>query len=66
MADGRPTLRKQYRNVWCILRSLDRHEIDLTFTAAQWYEFRNFPHEYFIECDTPTSDAIWKAVEKRL
>ena len=27
MADGRPTLRKMYRNVWCILRSIDRDEV---------------------------------------
>ena len=61
-------LRKNYRNIWCILRSIDRHEVkfsdpmivDEEFTDFQWEAFRNSPHEYFIRCDyVELRDAIW-------
>ena len=57
-------LRKDYRNIWCILRSLDRHEINCP--SLDWPAFRDDPHAFFVRCDTPTADAIWKAVEKRM
>ena len=62
--NSRSKLRKNYRNIWCILRSLDRHEIDCP--GLDWPAFRDHPHEFFLRCDDPTSDSIWKAVEKRL
>ena len=57
-------LRRAYRNIWCILRSLDRHEIKLE--SLDWESFRDDPHAFFIKCDTPTADAIWEAVERRM
>ena len=62
MATG--TLRNQWRNIWCILRSLDRHEIQ--YPDLDWPKFRDDPHGYFVRCDTATADAIWAAVEKRM
>ena len=57
--------RSQWRNVWCVLRSLDWHEIrDLSI--GDWGKFRSDPHGYLIRADDSQADAIWAAVEKRL
>ena len=63
-APERPHIRKAWRNIWCILRSLDRHEIECD--SLDWPRFRDDPHAYFVRCDDATSDAIWAAVERRM
>ena len=63
----RANLRKNYRDVWCILRTLDLHEeVDATRTGFDWDLFRRDPHRYFIRCQDDVADMIWAAVEKRL
>lgn len=66
-------LRKDYRNVWCILRSIDMDEVEFSdparaeeWKAYLWAAFRDNPHHFFIKCEPIVSDAIWAAVEKCL
>ena len=66
-------LRKNYRNIWCILRSIDMHEVQFSdpeleekWEAYRWDKFRENPHMYFTSCSTIVADAIWAAVDKRL
>ena len=57
---------KRWRNVWCILRSLDRFEIKTDHPDFDWFTFRQEPHEYFARnFDSPIGRAIWDAVENR-
>lgn len=61
--------RAQWRNIWCILRSLDWHEISggsFGLSVGEWGKFRSDPHGYLIRTDDRQADAIWRAVEKRL
>ena len=61
--------RGQWRNIWCILRSLDWHEISggsYGLSIGDWGKFRSDPHGYLIRADDSQADAIWAAVEKRL
>ena len=67
------TLRKNYRNVWCILRTIDQQDVSFSDPALEdewkicwWTAFRESPHRFFIRCDTRVADAIWAVVEKRL
>lgn len=66
-------LRKSWRNIWCILRSIDQDEVQFETLARKqewdrwhWSRFREDPHGFFVRCDTFFADAIWAAVEKRL
>ena len=62
--------RAQWRNVWCILRSLDWPELDAAgagdIEEFGWYEFRAEPHRYLLRTDDRQASVIWRAVEKRL
>ena len=60
--------RAQWRNVWCVLRSLDSHEIepDRIIKVVDWRFFCLDPHAYLIRANDRQADAIWTAVEKRL
>ena len=59
--------RSQWRNVWCILRSLDLHELaEAGGRDINWRDFRADPHSYLVRTDDRNADAIWRAVEKRL
>ena len=62
--------RSQWRNIWCILRSLDWHELEASgagdIEEFGWHEFRDYPHQYLIQASDRQADAIWTAVEKRL
>ena len=71
--NARIDLRKNYRNIWCILRSIDMHEVEFSdparveeWKAYRWAEFRDDPHSYFLRCEDVVADAIWEAVENRL
>ena len=66
-------LRKNYRNIWCILRSIDAHEVKFSDPARaeewkfyEWTKCQANPHSYFARCEPAVADAIWDAVEKRL
>ena len=66
-------LREHWRNIWCILRSIDRHEVKFSDPALQqeweayhWPRFRDNPHGHFIKCDSRVSDAIWEIVLERM
>ena len=76
---GPDSLRTAYRNIWCILRSLDLHEIEAQFAAGpldtQWREnlcdwhwpsFRDDPHVYFLTVNDTIADCIWRAVMARM
>lgn len=70
---GKRDLRKNWRNIWCILRSIDRHEVQFSdpyraeeWKFSQWPEFRDDPHAYFVRCEDVVADAIWAAVDKQL
>ena len=62
--------RRQWRNIWCILRSLDWHELDACgagdIEEFGWIEFRDEPHRYLLRTDDRQAACIWAAVEKRL
>ena len=67
------SLRTNYRNIWCVLRSIDMGEVEFSDPARaeewkmyRWAKFRDDPHSYFIRCEPAVADAIWEAVEKRL
>ena len=57
--------RVQWRNIWCILRSLDLHELKRV-PNFDWDNFRDKPHRYLISTDDRQAAAIWDAVEKRM
>ena len=41
--------RSRWRNIWCILRSIDLFELDLTSCPDfDWPKFRDNPHSYFV------------------
>ena len=65
--------RAQWRNIWCILRSLDCHEVEFSNPALQkdwveseWEIFREHPHSFVVRCSDKVADAIWEAVERRM
>ena len=61
--------RHEWRNIYCILHSLDAHEIKIpedTPTEFDWPAFRDNPHQYLLKCSDGVAELIWKAVEKRL
>ena len=61
--------RSRWRNIWCILRSLDWHDISggsYGLSIGDWVKFRSNPHGYLIRTDDRQADAIWRAVEKRM
>ena len=59
--------RAQWRNIWCVLRSLDLHELnECDSPHFDYAKFRDEPHRYLIRTDDRQADAIWRAVEKRL
>ena len=62
--------RAQWRNVWCILRSLDFYELRESGATVglsfNWPAFRRDPHGYLVRADDRQADAIWAAVEKGL
>ena len=59
--------RAEWRNIWCLLRSIDADEIEeAAGPDFDWPRFRDDPHKYLIRTDQRQSDAIWRAVEKKL
>ena len=61
-------LRKNYRNIWCILRSIDMHEVEFSDPARaeewkthRWAKFRDDPHSYFIRY-SDASGRQWRSV----
>ena len=73
MMNERLNLRRNYRNVWCILRAIDQHEVRFSdpewekeWNDFRWAAFRENPHEYFLQAPDIVSDAIWAALEVRL
>ena len=61
-------MRSEFRNVFCILRSLDVHEIDRDAAGFEFEgdKFLEDPHTYLIQCPDRVADAIWAAVERRM
>ena len=57
--------RDQWRNIWCILRSIDFREIK-DLSLVDWGKFRSDPHGYLVRSGDSRADAIWAAVEKRM
>ena len=64
------TERAKWRNIWCILRSLDWYELEAAGAGDirdfDWPKFRDSPHAYVIRTDESQAAVIWAAVEKRL
>ena len=62
--------RSQWRNIWCILRSLDNDELEASgavyVPGFDWFKFQADPHAYLIHAEHVQAAAIWRAVEKRL
>ena len=69
--------RAEYRNIWCILRSLDQHEVEAQFDSVpdsdrrnlvdwDWPKFRNDPHAFYIKANDTLSAAIWRGVKERM
>ena len=69
--------RAEWRNIWCILRSLDYHELRRAGSEwglsegwdplnVGWPKFRDDPHGYLLQTDVAQAAIIWSAVEKRL
>ena len=60
--------RAKWRNIWCILRSLDKDEVEAAEPGRDfdWPRFRDAPQQYLIRADAQQADGIWRAVEKRL
>ena len=61
--------RSEWRNIYCILHSLDAYEIKIpedTPTEFDWSAFRDSPHQYLLQCSDGVAELIWKAVEKRM
>ena len=58
--------RAEWRNIWCILRSIDLHELDELAPFSCWPSFREDPHGFLVLADDRTADAIWRVIEKRL
>ena len=60
--------RDRWRNIWCILRSIDLYELEGgDFPVVDWPIFRDNPHAYFVRnFDNQIGDAIWEVVEKRM
>ena len=67
--------RAQWRNIWCILRSvgkeplrssLDLHELGELAPFSNWPSFREDPHGFLARADDRQAALIWAAVEKRM
>ena len=58
--------KRQWLNIYCILRSLDLHELDGGMPGFDWESFRDDPHQYFLKCPSSVSDMIWDAVKRRM
>ena len=62
--------RQAWRNIWCILHSLDLHELRAAGASDDiffhWESFRADPHRYVLRTDDFQAAAIWAAVEKRM
>ena len=62
--------RARWRNIWCILRSMDWHELaelnQYDSPDFDYNKFRDEPHRYLLQADDRQAGAIWRAVEKRL
>ena len=68
--------RSQWRNVWCILRSLDHYELEEVGVSELpegwvaldlgWPDFCDNPHRYLLQTDVAQAAIIWRAVEKRM
>ena len=57
--------RARWRNIWCILRSLEWHDL-IELSIVDWGKFKHDPHGFLLRTDDRRADAIWRAVEKRL
>ena len=67
------TTRSMWRNIYCILRSIDKDEVKFSDPRMQeewdkfrWSNFRDDPHGFIVRCDTYFAEAIWQAVERRM
>ena len=60
---------REWRNAWCVIRSIDRHELELAglrLDDDRWMRFRYHPHEFLIRADDETARIIWSIVRKRM
>ncbi|MDH3376200.1 MAG: hypothetical protein OEQ39_04430 [Gammaproteobacteria bacterium] len=57
---------EQFHNALRILRSIDRHEIPLILNEHDWQDFRNKPHEWFIQAADNKARAVWTVIEARM
>ena len=62
--------RSVWRNIWCVLRTIDLYELKESGATNcpdfDWEKFAADPHSYLIRTDDRQAHAIWKAVEKRI
>lgn len=54
-----------FHNALRVLRSLDRHEIAPALSYEDWFDFRDFPYDWFIGAEESKARAVWAAVERR-
>lgn len=55
---------RQFLNALRILHSIDQHELP-DLAREDWPRFRDDPVRFLLRADDPTSDAIWRAIERR-
>ena len=56
--------KRQFHNALRILLNIDRWDVEW-MTKAQWAEFIDNPHRFFIRTDDPTADRLWAMIEER-
>ena len=56
---------REFHNGLRLLRSIDRHEINMVMSPEDWFAFRNHPYDFFIRCDDAKAEAIWAVMEAR-
>ena len=56
--------KRQFRNRICILRSIDRHEVE-ALTDLQWERLRRDPYLGYLRLDDHGEEVVWRAILKR-
>lgn len=55
----------EFRNLLCVLNSIDKWELPNDWNIPTRAAFLNDPIEFFLRCDDNRSDAIWEVMLKR-
>ncbi len=63
---------KEFRNALCILRSIDRHELEQAgvlqggpLRDTRWLDFRHDPYEFLLRADDATTGKLWALMIER-